>query len=250
MKPTGAAILGNGPAGASVLGGGPSAPGGSASAFDPVQESSVIRWWRADGVTLDGGGKVSAITDRTANADTFLQGGAVNSTYNTTDARYGNKPSIEIVNVGGTSSFFSTAAVTVGPFTIFWVGLTSLANYIWQFAGSDYVWSSNNVVSHEVVRPGGNCFKNATVAGWGISTSAKTFSTVYDGTMAGYKQNLNGAAVTLTDIGVDGGTATKTQAFTVRTDGSFAECIICNSALSAGRIAQFEAYLRTRYGHY
>ncbi len=249
MKPTGAAILGNGPAGASVLGGGPSAPGGSASAFDPVQESSVIRWWRADGVTLNGSSKVTAITDRTVNADSLIQQFQP-GILNTADARYGNQPSIEIVNVGGLASYYTSPAVTVGVFTIFWIGLTSLANNIWTFAGSDYVWSSNNVTSHEVVRPGGNCYRTAGTPNWGISTAAKTFTTVYDGTLAGFKQGLNGVDVPLTSIGFDGGLATKTQSFTTRTDGSFAELIICNAALSPARIAQFEAYFRARYAHY
>ncbi len=246
MRPTGAAILGTGPAGASVLGGGPSAPGGSA--FDPSQELSVVRWWRADTVILDGGGKVVSVTDKSSAADPFMQVN-VTGTYNATDARYGGKPSVEVV--GATTFFHSTSTVTTGAFTIFWVGLSSAVASIWSFGpSSDYVRTSNDTTSHEVVRAGGNCFKTTTAANWGVSAAAQTFTTVYGGTLATFTQGLNGVAVPMTNLGVDGGTTPKAQTFEVNTNGSFAEVIICNAALSAARVAQFEAYLRARYTHY
>lgn len=208
----------------------------------------MIRWWRADGVVLNGSSQVTSVTDRTANADQLVQL-VTPQAHVASDARYGGKPSCTLVNA---SAWFATSAVTYGAFTVFVVGQGTLASYYWYGnGGTDYIWLDNNIAAFGIARTAGSCTRTTATASWGITAAAKTYTTVFDGTRAGFKQYLNGVDQAATNVsGTDPGVVAKTQSWTIRQNGSFAEIIICNSALSAARIAQFEAYLQARYAHY
>jgi len=239
----------------------------SVSAFVPSQISGLTIWLKADaGITKDGSDRVSNWNDQSGNNNNFAQATSTAKPLFTANAKNG----LPAIVFDGTSDHMTSAAFTLGTFSLFavvsrkwqtaaYAGLfmhnlsATTGQGLFTTSSSVYGWNSAEFVVS------GNGFQDTqsprAIGPYGLLTN-DTYQLISTGCGASgtfLKLNKTSVARTTTNASITAASAiaaigTDTPALNADWwDGGIAELLIYNSVLSAGDIAKVETYLSSRW---
>lgn len=228
--------------------------GNNSAPTPPPDVAQLVAWYRADKLVTSVGGVVSAWGDSSSTGDSnqnLTQSNALlRPTLNTTDAAYNNQPTISFTIVASSAISSGTwATALTAPFTICWVG-----NYDGGASAQNFVSSTGQINELQANNGSGNaCMYGGggfVVSNLGNTASPQIVIGVYD---AAANSKLFVSAKTALATGSTGG-----NSFTDLTlgywavsgaglQGTIAEVLIYDAALSAANINAVLTELGTRY---
>lgn len=228
---------------------------GGAKPFAPSDISGLALDLNGDlGITIATG--VSAWADQSGNSRNFTQGtGANQPTYTASDSSYNNHGSLSF---DGTNDSMVSPSFALSTFTLFMVARAATGNVLMGATGQIQYMNGSTGFSVHYQRGATYVAANASV-NWSVSATPRTFVYSQGGTFATTALRVNGSAVTLTNVGsTSTGPSSGSAALYLmdnsvgssRTQGTVARVLLYDSVLSAGDLANVEAYLNGLYAHY